>query len=86
MRSKFSMERCSRGRRSSRSPASPVARRFTSQRVQSSAYVKSLAPYVDRTHRTVTSSNGQLRLDYEHGILQINSPRAQGVSGNLAGW
>ena len=43
-----------------------------------------LAPFIDRAHRSVTSTNSQLHLDYEHGILQINSPRAQGISGNLA--
>jgi len=44
---------------------------------------KDLAPFIDRTHRKVTSSNGQLVLDYDKGILTINAPCAQAISGNL---
>ena len=40
-------------------------------------------PFVDHDNKTVTSSTGELRLDYEKGILTINAPRAQGVSGAL---
>lgn len=40
--------------------------------------------YIDREHRTVTSSNGQLKLDYRRGLLTIDAPAAQGVSGALA--
>jgi hypothetical protein len=42
-----------------------------------------LSHLVDRAHSTVTSSTGQLKLDYEKGALTINAPEAQGVSGNL---
>ena len=51
---------------------------------ESDALVVPLAPLIDRNHRTVTSTNGQLRLDYENGIMVIDAPSAQGVSGNLA--
>ncbi len=44
-----------------------------------------LAPYIDRAAQTVTSTNRQLKLDYGKGVLTINAPRAQGVSGNLKG-
>jgi hypothetical protein len=38
---------------------------------------------IDRQAKRVTSSNGQLELDYEHGSLLLKSPRVQGASGNL---
>lgn len=38
---------------------------------------------IDREGRVVTSSNGQLRLDYGKGLLTIDAPAAQGVSGAL---
>ncbi len=42
-----------------------------------------LKPLVDRAAKTVRSSTRELALDYEKGLLTINSPTAQGVSGNL---
>jgi hypothetical protein len=48
------------------------------------SHLESLSAYVDRDDRTVTSTNGQLKLDYDRGILTINAPQAQGTSGNLA--
>jgi hypothetical protein len=45
--------------------------------------VRDLAAYVDRGARTVASTSGELRLDYGKGLLAINAPRAQGVSGAL---
>ncbi|HVO20921.1 MAG TPA: hypothetical protein VMU15_16785 [Anaeromyxobacter sp.] len=39
---------------------------------------------VHRAERTVTSATGELKLDYGRGLLVIDAPRAQGVSGNLA--
>ncbi len=42
-----------------------------------------LAPYIDHAAQTVTSTNRQLKLDYGKGILKIDAPAAQGVSGNL---
>jgi hypothetical protein len=38
---------------------------------------------VDRAAKTVRSSTKELSLDYEKGVLTINSPTAQGLSGNL---
>lgn len=37
-----------------------------------------------RQRQTVTSSNGQLKLDYGRGLLTIDAPAAQGASGALA--
>jgi hypothetical protein len=42
-----------------------------------------LSRLVDRARGTVTSSTGQLKLDFEKGVLRINAPGAQGVSGDL---
>jgi hypothetical protein len=36
---------------------------------------------IDHAAQTVTSTTGELKLDYGKGILVINAPRAQGVSG-----
>ena len=38
---------------------------------------------IDHTAKTITSTHHQLHLDYEHGVLTINAPKAQGASGNL---
>ncbi|CAN0502846.1 unnamed protein product, partial [Phaeothamnion confervicola] len=45
--------------------------------------LKDLAPFINRTTRQVTSSNGQLKLDYGRGLLTINAPMAQGVMGDM---
>jgi hypothetical protein len=46
--------------------------------------LKDLRPFIDRAHQKITSSNGQLILDYGQGLLSINAPAAQGLSGNLS--
>ncbi len=46
--------------------------------------LKDLGPYIDRGQQTVTSTTGHLRLDYRRGLLTINAPAAQGVSGALS--
>jgi len=45
--------------------------------------IDDLGKYIDRKNQTVNSSSGQLKLDYGKGLLKINSPSAQGASGNL---
>ena len=45
--------------------------------------LKDLKPFVDRRRQVVTSSTGELRLDYGKGVLTINAPAAQGISGAL---
>jgi hypothetical protein len=47
------------------------------------AKLQDLSKLIDRAGKTVTSSTGELRLDYGNGVLAINSPAAQGVSGSL---
>ena len=42
-----------------------------------------LSKLIDRAAKKVTSSTGQLRLDYGNGLLTINAPEAQGLCGNL---
>jgi hypothetical protein len=42
-----------------------------------------LKPLIDRAAHTVTSSTRELVLDYGKGVLTLNAPRAQGVSGAL---
>lgn len=44
-----------------------------------------LKPLIDHAAQTVTSSTGELKLDYGKGVLTINAARAQGVSGLLQG-
>jgi len=45
--------------------------------------VTDLGRFVDHARQTVTSSTGELRLDYGRGILLINASRVQGASGAL---
>jgi hypothetical protein len=45
--------------------------------------VEDLGLFVDHAKRTVTSSTGEIKLDYGQGVLTLNSVRAQGVSGAL---
>jgi hypothetical protein len=47
------------------------------------AMLVDLSKLIDRSKRTVTSSTGELRLDYGSGVLTIDAPSVQGVSGNL---
>ena len=42
-----------------------------------------LRPYINRAKQTVTSSTHELKLDYGKGLLVINAPSAQGISGAL---
>ena len=42
-----------------------------------------LKPLLNRGAKTVRSSTRELALDYEKGLLTINAPAAQGLSGNL---
>jgi hypothetical protein len=55
--------------------------RFTKE--GSGTKLKDLGRLIDRKGRTVTSSTGELRLDYGRGALTVNAPAAQGVSGAL---
>ena len=45
--------------------------------------VADLSRLIDRERRSVSSSTGQLRLDYGSGVLAIDAPAAQGISGGL---
>src|SRR5690349_6996134 len=49
----------------------------------SSVTLTGLKPFVDRGRQTVKSSTGELKLDYGRGLLTIDAPAAQGISGNL---
>jgi hypothetical protein len=42
-----------------------------------------LGPMIDHSAKTVRSSTGELKLDYDKGLLTVNAPGAQGASGNL---
>jgi len=46
--------------------------------------MQNLTPWIDRKTQTVTSTTGELKLDYGKGTLQIQAPKVQGFSGNLA--
>jgi len=45
--------------------------------------IADLSACIDRGGQVVTSSTGELRLDYGKGVLTVNAPAAQGVSGDL---
>ncbi len=45
--------------------------------------LKDLRPFIDDAKKTLVSTNKQLRLDYGKGLLAIDAPAAQGLSGNL---
>jgi hypothetical protein len=45
--------------------------------------ISNLEPFIDHAAQTVTSTTGELKLDYGKGVLTINAPRAQGASGLL---
>jgi hypothetical protein len=47
------------------------------------AVLADLKELVDRKGGRVRSSTGELTLDYGKGVLQVNTPLAQGASGNL---
>lgn len=44
---------------------------------------KDLSPFIQRERQVVVSSTRELTLDYGKGVLRIDAPAAQGVSGNL---
>lgn len=46
--------------------------------------LKDTKRHVDMAGQTVTSSTGELKLDYGKGVLTLNSPKAQGVSGLIS--
>lgn len=43
-----------------------------------------LAKRINRRSKIVTSANGEVTLDYDRGLLTVDSPRAQGAAGFLA--
>lgn len=47
------------------------------------AKLRDLKPFVNRAKESVTSTNKQLKLDYGKGILYVNAPAIQGMSGAL---
>ncbi len=49
------------------------------------ARLKDLQRFVDHRRQVVTSSTGELKLDYGKGVLTINAPAAQGASGTARG-
>lgn len=48
------------------------------------AELADVSKLIDRGRRSVLSSTGELKLDYEKGLLTIDAPCAQGASGALA--
>jgi len=47
------------------------------------AKLRALAPFIDEKAQTVTSSNGELLLNWGKRLLRFDTPQAQGVVGNL---
>jgi hypothetical protein len=58
--------------------------RVTFEEGSTHAHVRDLAPFIDHAAQRVRSTTGELRLDYNRGVLRIDAPSAQGVSGALA--
>src|SRR4051812_22481738 len=50
-----------------------------------STKLEDLSHLIDHQKKTITSSTDELQLDYGKGLLTLNAPRAQGVSGILKG-
>ena len=42
-----------------------------------------LDQYIDGQAKTITSMTGELKWDYSHGVVTVDTPRAQGVTGFL---
>jgi hypothetical protein len=49
-----------------------------------SLYVADLSAQIDRRRRRLVSNTGEIRLDWEAGVLSVDTPRAQGAAGFLA--
>ena len=60
-----------------------VAKRFTGAQAGARADLTSLQGLYDRQHKTLTSTTGEERLDYGHGILRLDSPQVQGLCGAI---
>lgn len=45
--------------------------------------VEALDRFIDETAQTVTSSTGEIQLDYGRGVLRLSGSKAQGAVGNL---
>jgi len=43
-----------------------------------------LAKYIDRQQKTIRSLTGELTWDYGKGLVQVNTPRSQGIAGYLS--
>src|SRR4051812_42503754 len=63
--------------------AGKVMVNFVTNTSKAGATLENLAPYIDHSKQLITSSTGELKLDYEKGLLTLNGPRAQGLSGAL---
>ena len=46
--------------------------------------VAPLSKFIDLKAQTVTSSTGQVKLDYSRGLLAVNAPKAKVICGNVA--
>jgi hypothetical protein len=57
--------------------------RITFSEDKTATRLADLRELIDREKQLVKSSHGQLELDYGAGVLTVNTPSAQGASGNL---
>ncbi len=62
----------------------PVQVRYTGHASEARLKVADLAPWIDARHGVVRANTGEIELDYHRGLLRVNSPRAQGVTGFVA--
>jgi hypothetical protein len=61
-----------------------VVKRFTGQTAQNPSDLTALEPLDDEESKIVNSSTGEESLDYGKGLLKVDSPQAQGLTGALA--
>jgi hypothetical protein len=45
--------------------------------------VTDLSKFIDADKKTVTSTTGEVKLDYGAGVCTVNAPKAQGATGFL---
>ena len=59
----------------------PVRVSYTDKPGEARTDAADLSQWIDTTRKVVRSNTGQIELNYERGLLRVDSPRAQGITG-----